>query len=148
MNTFGSIKNLIVIWSCCSSHQKNWDTPWQSHSFSAAQAQPYLSVSTCDTLDVTWAQGPFLTLAPLRSNAINQRSMWIFSKKIIQKEYPGRDGKSSKDPTGRISFCLRAQSLLEKLCIQPLFIPLLEKPVPLVTSYFYVNFIQGLCKMT
>ena len=33
---------------------------------------------------------------------------WIFSKKIIQEEYPGNDGKHSKDPTGRTSLCLRA----------------------------------------
>lgn len=49
-----------------------------------------------------------LTLASQKSNGTNQKSMWIFSKKIIQKEYPGSDGKHSKDPTGRRSLCLRA----------------------------------------
>lgn len=67
--------------------------------------------SICDTLEATWAQGQFLTLAPLGSNGVNQRSMWIFSKKIIQKEYPGRGGegwKALQDPTGRRSPCLEA----------------------------------------
>lgn len=35
--------------------------------------------------------------------------MWIFSKELIQNEYPGSDGKQSKDPTGRT--ILRLSSL-------------------------------------
>jgi hypothetical protein len=80
---------------------------WQNYSFPEPQTELYLAASICDTLEVTWDQGQFLTLAPLRSNGINQRSMWIFSKKIIQKEYPEREGKQSKDPTGRTCLCLR-----------------------------------------
>lgn len=79
--------------------------PWQNYSFSTTDR----ALSPCFHM---WhirsylSSRSVLTLASWRSNGINQRSMWIFSKKLIQKEYPGSYGK--QDPTGRTSLCLRS----------------------------------------
>lgn len=79
---------------------------WQNYSFSITNR----ALSLCSHM---WhirsylSSRSVLTLASWRSNGINQRSMWTFSKKLIQKEYPGSEGKQSKDPTGRTSLCLR-----------------------------------------
>lgn len=104
-----NIKHFNNTWSYCYYyHQCYWEHCFGRIILSQPQTELYLPSSICDTLEVTWAQGQFLNLASWRSNGINQRSMWIFSKNIIQKEYPGSDGKQSKDPTGRTSLCLRA----------------------------------------
>lgn len=89
---------------------------WQNYSFSTTDR----ALSSCFHM---WhirsylSSRSVLTLASQKSNGINQRSMWIFSKKIIQMEYPGNEGKHSKDPTGRKSLCLRALSSSKNLVL-------------------------------
>ena len=80
---------------------------WQNYSFSTTDRTLSFCFHVWHIRSYSSSRS-VLTLASQKSSGINQRSMWIFSKKIIQEEYPGSDGKHSKDPTGRTNLCLRA----------------------------------------
>ena len=62
MKILGRCKDFIIMWSYYY-HPYCWEHCFGRIILSQPQTEIYLPASICDTLEVTWAQGQFLTLA-------------------------------------------------------------------------------------